>query len=559
MRNVCLRAGVALLCLSMAAIGQYKDAKHGYSFKPPKDYVAVALSPNDHITLAKYQDPQMDYGGEQGYQGYNRQFKISYWPIGRDVLAEDGEDEEDEGEDGGEEGGEGEDDAPPATGKTKPKPKGDEAPAEDELDRFIRTLIDLRFGYCDVTKEKEVTVAGGRGREMILSSSQNPLKIYLLTLDQPDGRWVFEGSAIAQRFDKAVGDFGKAARSFARIEKKDQASHEAALSQLSEQDRFLQKQIDKLPPGWSHLRTKRYLFLYDADKTFVKQMSEQIEGMRNEYERLYPPDKPIEAVSIVRVCKNVDEYRGYGGPPGSGGYWNYRDRELVFFDQSPRSETLCVLNHEAFHQFIYYFYGQLSPHSWYNEGHGDYFSGAKLTKSYRITEYGKAPGGFDRSDFVKEMVRLARQGKRVSEGAAASLKDLTHFSHAEYYDQGGSVRPVAWYPQGWALVHMLREAKGLEPKWQKILPDYLVCLLEAREEVATALMNKTIKIAEKKKAEDGDDAADVEEPSKDVRDYYTRVDVIAVQNLAWDKTFKDWTDEDWDRIQAFFLDYCETL
>jgi hypothetical protein len=56
----------------------------------------------------------------------------------------------------------------------------------------------------------------------------------------------------------------------------------------------------------------------------------------------------------------------YGGPGGSAGYWNWGTQELVFFDDKGgdgRNDTWLVLNHEAFHQFIFYFYGNISPHS----------------------------------------------------------------------------------------------------------------------------------------------------------------------------------------------------
>jgi len=38
-------------------------------------------------------------------------------------------------------------------------------------------------------------------------------------------------------------------------------------------------------------------------------------------------------------------------------------------------DSLRVLYHEAFHQYIHYAVGDVAPHSWFNEGHGDYFAG----------------------------------------------------------------------------------------------------------------------------------------------------------------------------------------
>jgi hypothetical protein len=521
---------LAVLLLSgvAAAQGVHKDTRLGFSFKPPKDYQAIALEPREVTTVAKYQDPATDSGGEQGMQGYNRTFEVDFFPMARVRQDEIGEN---------------------ATGvDAKPREMGTRT-----VDEWWEQTLDEYFGGPDIDKDKPLSLAGAACKELQITMKNQPLRVYVVMVPQDDGVFLMRGAAIAERFDKASQDFAKAAKSFKRIPKADDSERQAALSRLDEQERFLQEQIDRLPAGWGHLRTKRYLFLFDADKNFVEEMADQVEALRNEYERLYPPDKPITAVSIVRVCKNVDEYQAYGGSAGTGGYWNYMQRELVFFDQSPRDETLCVLNHEAFHQYIYYYYGQLSPHSWYNEGHGDYFSGARMTKSYRITSYANAPGGYDRLGFIKEMALAANSGKPLSQGALVPLKKFLNYTKPQYYDEMGGELPVAYYPQGWAFVHMLRESKNLDPKWKAILPDYLQCLLAARHEVATEMMNQERETAEK--VEPGSSA---EIPS-DPAEWYTKVDVNAVQSRAYDKTFKDWTDGDWKKLDAFFLTYIEKL
>ena len=243
---------------------------------------------------------------------------------------------------------------------------------------------------------------------------------------------------------------------------------------------------------------------------------------------------------------------GYGGPQGTGGYWYYVARELVVFAHPPREFTLAVLNHEAFHQYIFYFYGQLSPHSWYNEGTGDYYAGAKLTKSNRITGFGDAPGGIGRMQDIKEGARLLGEGKKASQGAAAPLKSLLKFHQSDYYGSAG-YDPGLCYAEGWAVVHFLREGKSLDPKWQRILPDYLTALLQAREAEAKEAMEKAIKAAEELEAGSGADLP------HDVKEWYTKVDVEKVQDRAYETTFKDWSDADWEAFQAAWLKYVEKL
>jgi hypothetical protein len=519
-----LVTGIAVVALVGTARAQavHVDKKLGFQFKPPKDYRSVAIDPLERTVVAKYQADGKDSSGDAGGASFSRVFQLEYYPAGRSASDDE---------------------------------------VETGMDAW-QTMLDDRYTNLAVTVSRDSSISGAKAREVRYSSADEPLSVYCMILEAEDGVFVFEGTALTQRFKEAATDFAKSVKSFKRIERADRTDRDAELAQMSEQERFLQLQIEKLPPGWDSLRTPRYLFLFNADKGFVKELAERIEAIRDEYERLYPPDRPIEAVSIVRVCNTRDEYQAYGGPPNTGGYWYDVARELVFFDHRPRDLPLLVLNHEAFHQYIYYFYGQLSPHSWYNEGHGDYFAGAKMTKTNRIAGYGEAPGGYSRLPTIKEGCRLYKEGKPVKEGAAVSLKKILAYHQSDYYEN-----PGVCYAQGWAIVYMLREAKGQDEKWKRILPDYLQNLLAARHQIATELMEKELKKWEALKADyaEGGEGASSElpkEPSRDPKDYYAQASNAKendVQDLAFKKTFGDWTDEDWSRFQEFFLNYVEKL
>ena len=179
-------------------------------------------------------------------------------------------------------------------------------------------------------------------------------------------------------------------------------------------------------PGWRMLETENYFIVSNStDEEFLAELRERIEALRKVFLVDYPPEKarlvsrrkkpaeatekgsdekepdaertvalvnPLEASrsSVVRVCGNVEQYIQYGGSPGTPGYWYAAAEELVLFDDRAgggRADTWVVLNHEAFHQYIYYFYGNISPHSWYNEGTGDFYSGYEYEhKRFELTE-----------------------------------------------------------------------------------------------------------------------------------------------------------------------------
>ncbi|MCB9899238.1 MAG: DUF1570 domain-containing protein [Planctomycetes bacterium] len=501
-----LGAAVLLALAPSADAGVHKDTRLGFQIKPPKDFESIALQPGQTNPVAQWQDPRKEYGsGNESSMYLNARFEImAYSRAFADAF---------EG--------------------------GYESFLDDKWED-----CDSWLGYGEVEKEKKIRVDGSDAREKAVSFEEAGITMYFAMIPQDDYVFLVTGKSLLNRYKGRASDFSKAAKSFERIEKEDAGERSAELAQMDDQERRLQTVIDQLPEGWDHMRTDRYLFVYNADKDFVKDLGKQIEAIRDVYEKLYPPDRPITDVSIVRVCKDRTTYMGYGGPAGAGGHWSPWLKELVIFDMPPRDNTVAVLNHEAFHQYIYYYYGELSPHSWYNEGTGDYFAGAKMTKTYRIQGFGNGPGGFGRQETVKEAVRETRSGRE----GITPLKELMNYSQGEYYNNAG-----VHYAQGWALIHMLRESKRLKPAWARILDDYLVNLLAARTEVATEVMNKEREKAEKKKKGSSD------EMSKDPKDWYGQADTDDIQKRAYEKTFASWSDADWDEFNEAYMDYVESL
>jgi len=283
----------------------------------------------------------------------------------------------------------------------------------------------------------------------------------------------------------------------------------------------LEQQI-AVNPGWMLFESPNYFIVTSKtdDKKFIEELMMRLEAIREVYEELYPAqlvmdlrlrakaranaepkaaqegDEPeadpakteanaadpmeMSRTSVVRVCKDSDEYSSYGGPGGSAGYWSSFHKELVIYDDQAgggRRDTWATLNHEAFHQYIFYFLGNFAPHSWYNEGNGDFFSGYQLNNS----KFKLRP--FDwRLGTVKENVKrsLKENGMGV-----VPLKEIARWTQPQYYDRS----PSKWdttvgdhYAQGWSIVYFLRTGeknfKGWNPAYGKILDTYLQTLVE---------------------------------------------------------------------------------
>jgi len=195
---------------------------------------------------------------------------------------------------------------------------------------------------------------------------------------------------------------------------------------------------------WDALDTKNYLIVYNKEvkRALLKKIAVHIEQIRADvYEKLFPPSREVKAISVVRVCKDREEYHRYGGPPGSAGYWSRGDEELVFFqDKSNKKDSLRVLYHEAFHQYIHYAVGDVAPHSWFNEGHGDYFAGHDCVGGKFVAKPFRWRTGIIANAFAQK--------------SYVPLEKFLKYSQGEYYANAGLC-----YAQGWSFIYFLREVE----------------------------------------------------------------------------------------------------
>jgi len=209
---------------------------------------------------------------------------------------------------------------------------------------------------------------------------------------------------------------------------------------------------NKLIPGWEAIDTENYLIVYNKEvkRQLIRNIAKHIEAIRKQvYEPMFPPSKEVKAISVVRVCKDLDEYHKYGGPVGSAGYWSRVDEELVFYqDKSNKKDSLRVLYHEAFHQYIHYAVGDVAPHSWFNEGHGDYYAG----HNYR--------GGKFEADVFRWRTGIIANA--IAQGSYVPLKNFLKYTQGEYYSN-----PSLCYAQGWSFIYFMREVERRKIKKYK--------------------------------------------------------------------------------------------
>jgi hypothetical protein len=362
-------------------------------------------------------------------------------------------------------------------------------------------LVSTKEFEVDKVKAIEHVFSGGNAK-------RGEFKVFAVLFKlRPDAdvALVFNGPGEAKRWSKYEIEFDKFVRTFRAIDVKTTETPVAAGDSLRDKRRAKLQASVATTPGWLLLESPSYFVVSNSDdREFLAELKERLEAIRKYYEIDYPaarvaeiraaapktgdtsqdpdpgtevqksPTTPLEVslemskTSVVRVCANREQYVSYGGPPSSAGFWNSATEELVLFDDKAsggRSDTWAVLNHEAFHQYIYYFYGNIAPHSWYNEGTGDFYSGYRYGRNRKFTLE-----KFDwRDPLIKESLR---------EGRYVPLEQFVRMTKAEYYDQATVGRN---YAQGWSLIYFLRtgkknNAKGWNPQWDTILDTYLTAL-----------------------------------------------------------------------------------
>jgi len=469
-------AAAVLAPSSAVAQGGYTAEKHpelGLSFPRARDYEQIPTQPDEQFVVLYYAQKI-----EKGANGARPELNVVWIDEIPDKKPETGP----------------QPDAPPPAPESDSKPEGGSTTAKDQKPPInsLERWVEQRLGGYELAEGKEGRVKKGWGaREYVLRAK--PVK----GRPAASGRgWVyawrgagrtiaFVGFASPEDYEKHVEIWRESAEKVDIDEPEEASTAKLEKRYASTKLREIPFRIEvrkKLVRGWKAEDTENFIVVHDTpDVPLVRKIVGDLEVIRKEYEKLFPSVKPVTAISTVRICKNRDEYMTYGGIPGSAGYWNSESEELVLYDAEKAvkgggktdADTFIVLYHEAFHQYIHYSTGELPPHSWFNEGHGDFFSGARV-RDGKVRGIGPNPW---RAAYIQRM---------VESGQSVPWKEIVLFEQADYY-RGDRIGLC--YAQGWAMVYFLRTSPVVakKPEWARILPTYFDTLKSSWAEELAAL------------------------------------------------------------------------
>lgn len=213
-------------------------------------------------------------------------------------------------------------------------------------------------------------------------------------------------------------------------------------------------------------------------KRFIDQAGLLMEAMQAAYRRYVPPVKEL-GVSTVRVFATREGYNEYmkdaTGEDGDRtiGLWSPSHEELLILDMSNsnRDETLKIMRHEAFHQYLFYATGSGRHATWFNEGHACFFENVNYDRKKNFVRIYDDPKD-----------RRPRGVAQDPERIAKLVKEILPLDHAAFYS--GTLHEVNdRYTAAWAAVYFLQKGaptfKEFE-MYRNVLPTYLKAMQEGK-------------------------------------------------------------------------------
>ncbi|MDZ4775047.1 MAG: hypothetical protein SGI72_18155 [Planctomycetota bacterium] len=509
--TLCLWVATHAICSSAFAQGGYTTEKRpdlGLTFPRARDYEEIPIPPSEEFTVLYFGEKMPEKADQR--KRVRPEMSILWIDQVPDRDIKTGEN------------------VPPPDPEPKPPEDKDKKPEpRKKTINSIERYFEVNFVGWGLGKGVDGKDRNGiKPREFLLRAKTGlPHKGWVYTYDTPQRSIAIFGLCAADDFDSQVKIWRNTAEHLDIKEPEEKSPDKLkvfyARKPLKAIDYRIQVRLD-LVRGWKAEDTENYIVVYDTpDQPLVRRILRDLELLRKEYEKMFPPAKPVEAVSTVRVCKNRAEYLSYGAPEMSAGYWNWVDEELVFYDaeivdkqhRTSDADTFIVLYHEAFHQYIHYSTGELPPHSWFNEGTGDYFSGAVI-KDGKLQKIGPNPW------------RLGTIQGAISTEQFVPWHDMIKFEQPQYYNP---LIVHICYAQGWSMIYFLRKCDVVEkrPEWKKILPTYFNTLKSVYGTKLTEL-----EAAGKKDDKAARGKAGLEARTKALEDAFKDVDLSELED-AW--------------------------
>lgn len=234
--------------------------------------------------------------------------------------------------------------------------------------------------------------------------------------------------------------------------------------------------IRGLPKWWS-IETERYIFVSDlagSERSFVKRLSGDLTRLNRIFEKLIPPEKMIEAVSVVRVFASKKDYEQYVGADygWTAGLWEPNRRELIVNPSSwmqgkdKKEDIERTVRHHAMNQYLFYALPDAAP--WYKAGNAAFIEGMELLPN---------------NIRIGEMDNYARRVKEIIRAGSMHPQDLLKMPFNDFYFADRTEEGISMnFALAWSLVYFLRVGVPSDDyRFATVLPRYEAALRSGKK------------------------------------------------------------------------------
>lgn len=199
-------------------------------------------------------------------------------------------------------------------------------------------------------------------------------------------------------------------------------------------------------PDWPQrftVENEHYRVVTNVSQDFAEFIAHRAELIHRLYESIFSENDAPDRLYPIIVYANEQEYHANGGPQGAGGHYSPIFRSLELFQYPNEADTLIVLHHEGFHQFLHT-YLRDAP-QWFDEGLGDYFGPSIYVHEGGVEMYRTRPNPW----------RLPLIQAAVRQGSYPPIERLMLMSQQEMYSQN----PGLNYAMAWSLIYFCCERR----------------------------------------------------------------------------------------------------
>ena len=205
--------------------------------------------------------------------------------------------------------------------------------------------------------------------------------------------------------------------------------------------------VKKIQISWAKVETKSFTINYESviPKETVDKIGGELEDILKQYIAIFKtkPDGKL----IVKFLDSPNTYKQEGGDQSHPGmYIETGTEKFLLIQQMPFYQLVPIVYHEAFHQYLSVYLGDVRAPTWFNEGMAMYYEGMQ-----RDDRTGK----LDPKLINKRKLRMVKDAIRTRQHIP--IEKLVDSTYAQFHEKETE---GLHYASSFALIYFFMQGKG---------------------------------------------------------------------------------------------------